>query len=112
MKGEDHIKLRRAKKKVEELKGFYWHLAIYLIVNTTITVLKLIRVIPASDGFADFSKEFFDFGTFSTWFFWGIGLVFHALKVFSLNPVFGKNWEEKEIQKFIDREKREIEKFR
>ena len=43
------------------------------------------------------------------WFFWpmlgwGIGVVFHGLKVFNYMPFLGKEWEEQKIKEFMDRE--------
>ncbi len=109
MNDNDRRKLQRAKKRVEELKGFYWHLAAYLAVNLFITISKISRNIASGEGF---DEAFFDFGTFAIWFFWGIGLFFHAAKVFGTAPIFGKDWEERQIQKFIEKEKKEAEKFR
>lgn len=106
---ENRRKMRRARKRVEELKGFYWHFASYLFVNIFISTFKIIRNL--GDG-ETFGEAFWDFGTFAIWFFWGIGLAFHAVKVFSLNPIFGRDWEERQIQKFIEKEKRDAEKFR
>ena len=37
---------------------------------------------------------------------WGIGLVFHAVKVFGLNPFFGKNWEERKIKEYMQEDER------
>lgn len=101
-------KLERAKKRLEELKGFYWHLAAYLGVNTFITISTIVGRMSDGEKFLDV----LDFGSFAVWFFWGVGLFFHALKVFSVNPIFSKGWEERQIQKYIDRDKREAEKFR
>lgn len=102
-------KLERAKKRVLELKGFYTHLTVYIAVNTFISTMKIVR--NMGDG-ESFNEAFFDFGTFAVWFFWGIGLLFHGLKVFSYNPILGKNWEERQIQKYMDKEKNEAEKYR
>ncbi|WP_291865194.1 2TM domain-containing protein [Maribacter sp.] len=102
-------KLRKAKKRVADLKGYYGHLTAYLAVNTFISVSKIIGNINNGESF---SEAFFDFGTFAIWVFWGIGLFFHTIKVFSLNPFFGRDWEEKQIQKFMEEDKRESEKFR
>ena len=102
-------KFDRAKKRVEDVKGFYYHLASYLGVNIFITTMKIIRDL---DNGASFGEALFDFGTFAVWFFWGIGLLFHGAKVFSLNPIFGKDWEERQIQKYIERDKRESEKYK
>ncbi len=101
----DNEKLKRAKNRVEALKGFYIHLAIYIIINSFIIVNILIRALNDGD-------TFWQFGTFFTPFFWGIGLAFHAAKVFNYNPILGKNWEEKQIQKYIEKDKRDASKYK
>ncbi len=45
------------------------------------------------------------FTTFSVWFFWGIGLASHWLHVFGKNVFFSKNWEEKKIREFMEKDK-------
>lgn len=102
-------KRRRAKKRVEELKGFYIHFAVYVTVNTFITTMKVIRDMDEGNSFGE---AFWDFGTFAVWFFWGIGVVFHAVKAFSYNPIFGKDWEERQIQKYLERDRKEAEKYK
>jgi len=44
--------------------------------------------------------------TYSTAFFWGIGLVAHGLSVFGHDIFFGSNWEEKKIKELMDKEKK------
>ena len=83
----------RAQKKVKQIKGFYWHLFWYLVVN-----IFLLGVIYKNLGSDD---NFFEFGHFSTVFFWGIGLFFHWLGVFGKNIVFSKDWEERKIREFM-----------
>jgi len=102
-------KPKRAKKKVEELKGFYIHFAVYVLVN--IMISTVIVVAQVSDG-SSIVDSIFHFGTFSTWLFWGIGVFFHAAKVFQYNPFFNKNWEEKQIKKFMEQDRQEAEKYR
>ncbi len=80
-----------AKKRVEEIKGFYGNLIAYVVVNIGLVVVNLLTS-PAY-----------------LWFFWpmlgwGIGVVFHGLKVFNYMPFFGKEWEEKKIKEFMDKE--------
>lgn len=98
-------KLQRAKKRVEQIKGFYVHLMVYLIINIFIIILL---------GYARGGGEGFelDWPNFSTAFFWGIGLLFHALHVFGFNLFLGKDWEKRQIQKFIEEDKREAEKYK
>ena len=87
----------RAKKKLDKLKGFYWHLASYVIVN-----LFLIITIATH---LDDDETIWQFGTFATAFFWGIGLFFHFMGVFGPGFIFGKNWEDRKVKEYMDKEK-------
>lgn len=102
-------KKERAEKRIKELKGFYIHLLVYMIVNIMIVVTHISMNLNNGESFIE---AFWNFGTFSTPFFWGIGLFFHAMKVFSFNPFFGKDWEEQQIKKYMDEDRTDIEKFR
>jgi hypothetical protein len=91
----DHQDARlRAKKKVESIKGFYSHFTVYLLVNTFI-----VTTIVCNTGI-----ELFSFSALATPFFWGIGLVSHALGVFGEDLFFGKNWEERKINELMESE--------
>jgi len=82
----------RAKKRVEKLVGFYRHLAIYLVINSVIIGVN-----------AYYSNNFgFNLRTFSTALFWGIGLLFHFLGVFGPNFMFGKAWEKRKIEQYLE----------
>jgi len=89
----------RAKKKLEKLVGFYWHLAIYVIINAFIIIVIL----------SNSNESFFSFGTWATAFFWGIGLFFHFIGVFGPNLMFGKKWEERKIQEMMEKDRRNWE---
>lgn len=102
-------KLIRAKKQVDELKGFYIHLMVFILVNIFISAVTIIARV---NGGESLGEAFFSFGSFSTAIFWGIGLGFHAAKVYNFSPLFSKNWEERQIQKYIEKDKQESEKFR
>ncbi len=100
MEAKKSVAYLRAKKKIETLKGFYSHLAVYIIINT---VIILISANIFGKGELDFShsKNYF------TAFFWGIGLISHAIYVifvlYSKNNYL-KRWEEKKIKQFLDEE--------
>lgn len=91
----------RAKKKVDKIIGFYWHLAVYIVVN-----IFLIVVINSN---TDDDYNFWSFGTFATAIFWGIGLAFHFLGVFGPNFIFGEDWEARQISKYMDKDKKRWE---
>lgn len=85
----------RAQKKVKRILGFYWHLSSYVIIN----VFLIFFVGTHNDNF-------WSFGTFSTAIFWGIGLFIHFLSVFGPDFMFGKNWEQRKIKEFMDKDKK------
>lgn len=87
-----------AAKRVKRIKSFYVHLLIYILVNIFIIASNFIR--NSND-----EPLFWSWQTFSTALFWGIGLVAHGLSVFGKNLFFSSNWEEKKIQKLIDKDK-------
>ncbi len=82
---------KMAKKRVESLKGFYIHFAIYLLFVPVFIYLNYIS------------------GTSFPWALfpivgWGIGVAGHAAETFNYNPFFGKNWEERKIRELMDKE--------
>lgn len=88
----DIEKYNKAKERVKELKGFYGHLASYIVVMSFIVFIN------------------FRFSPHHIWFFWpmlgwGIGLLFHAVGVFNIIPFFGKDWEQKKINELIEKDK-------
>jgi len=100
MKELEDEKFKRAKKRVDEIKGFYIHASIYVIINTFI----LINIFLNTDSFWEWPH-------FITPFFWGIGLFFHGTRVFGFNPLFSRSWEERQIQKYIDKDRDDASKY-
>ena len=88
---DEQARYQEAKKRVEEIKGFYLHLASYLFVNVALIVINLLT-----------SPEYL-------WFIWpligwGIGLIVHAFTVFG--GLWGKAWEERKIKEIMEKDKR------
>ena len=90
----------RAKKKVKAIKGFYVHLTVYVLVNLFLIVTRVF----SGEGF----DIFWQWQTYNTAIFWGIGIVFHAFKVFGMGFLLGSNWEERKIKEIMDKDKREF----
>lgn len=87
----DEERYYQAKKRVNDIKGFYGNLIAYIIFNGFFLVLNLIT------------------SPNELWFFWpllgwGIGVIFHGMKVFGYSPFFGKEWEEQKIKQFMEKE--------
>ena len=78
----------RAKKRVEQLKGFYGNLISYCVVIPVLIIINL-----KTSGF-----QWFWFPMFG----WGFGLVMKALRVYG----YGSNWEERKIQEILKKENR------
>ena len=89
----------RAKKKVKSIKGFYIHLMVYLIVNGFIILSQSL----SGGGW----EVFWEWQSYSTAIFWGIGLAFHAFGVFGMNILLGKEWEDRKIKELMDKDKRD-----
>lgn len=97
MENLDEIKYQEAVKRVKKIKGFYTHLAVYMVINIALLILKFQKL--------DESESIFKLNYFSTPFFWGIGLAAHGLSVFLPTMLLGQNWEEKKIKELMDKEK-------
>lgn len=75
---------------VRKLKGFYLHLAQYVVIIGALLVFNLIKsphklwVIWPALG-------------------WGIGVLAHAVAVFEVFPFFGAEWEKKQVEKRLGR---------
>lgn len=91
----------KAQKRVKEIKGFYWHLFWYIAVNIFISFGGSIGHIISGGSI---SELHFNFGMFSVWIFWGIGLFFHWFGVFGRHFTFSKSWEERKIKEFMDKD--------
>lgn len=81
----------RARKHVDELKEFYYNVISYSLVIPFLIFINY--------------KTFWGFQWF--WFpmfGWGIGLAFHAYKVYVGNSVLGRDWERRKIEQFMREE--------
>ncbi len=86
---------KSAKKRVEDLQGFYWNFASYIVVNSFFTFLDM------RDGSYDWA--------FWPLLGWGIGMVFHGIEVFGF---FNSNsWKDQMIKKELERRQRELDDF-
>lgn len=87
--------IKAAKKRVEEIQGFYWNLASYAIINIFLHFLDL------KDG--DYRWAYWPLLG------WGIGVAFHAVEVFGMFN--SASWKDRQIQKELERRKSERDRF-
>lgn len=85
-------KYSRARDRVDELKKFYGNLTSYIFVIILLAVINYLT--------NDWEYMWFLWVAFG----WGIGLFFHALRTFRLNPFFSKDWEQRKIREFMKEE--------
>ena len=92
-KFDNSEKYAKARERVEEIKKFYSNLLSYIVF---ITFLGGLNYYVNS-----WRNPWFLWAAFG----WGLGILFHALKVFRWNPLFNKEWEERKIKEFMNDEK-------
>ncbi len=92
---------KEAKKRLNEEKGFYIHLTIYIVMNITITIFQY-----TLDG----HKDWVFWMTIFRPLLWGIGLLSHGLWTFRRNikwfknTIYSKQWEERKIKELMDKD--------
>ncbi|RIE10337.1 hypothetical protein SMC6_01355 [Candidatus Cryosericum odellii] len=84
---------QRARDRVQEVKGFYAHAVMFLVANAALAILNL-TTLKKNDG--------------AIWFIWpligwGVVLVVHAISVFGIGRFLGRGWEQRQIQRELDR---------
>lgn len=87
-----------AKKQVQNIKGVYWHLVTYIVINCFISIAK---VIDEMDKGKNFNEAFFEFETFGLWLVWAVALALHAFTIFGKNLFLGKDWEKRKIKQLM-----------
>ena len=96
---QNEERYNKAKKRVEEIKGFYGNLTAYIVVNIGLLAINLLT-----------SPD-------HLWFYWpmigwGIGVAIHGMKVYNYMPFLGKDWEERKIREFMDKENERKDSWR
>lgn len=83
----------RAKKRVKEIKSFYIHLLCYCIVIPLLIFINL----KFTPGYYWFIYSVIG---------WGCGLIIHGLGAFGYLPYMNRDWEERKIKEYMDKEKK------
>ena len=94
----------KAKKRVKKIKDFYSHLIVYISVNIFLSGMIIFGMYYNEDK--SIIEILGNFGVYSTWVFWGIGLFFHWLDVFGIKSFFSEDWEQKKIKAFMKEEEK------
>lgn len=105
---------KRAKKRVEDEKGFYNHFTVYIVINIVIICVNRFVYINNNSPFTDEGFiDWLNWNLLATPVLWGIGLLIHGVHVFKKNNflgkiykrfVFGSEWEKRKIKELMDKE--------
>lgn len=92
---EDNLdpRYKEARRHVKNLRGFYSHAITYVCVIGGLLLVNLL-ISPRQ-----FWVQWAATG-------WGIGLLAHGLSVFTFSGAFGKEWEERKIREYLERNPR------
>ncbi|MDC1505931.1 histidine kinase [Winogradskyella sp.] len=82
----------RARKRVEELKGFYYSLISYVFVIPFLIFIWY--------TYSSHTIQWFWFPMFG----WGLSLVFQAYRVYIDNGALGASWEKRKIEEYMSKE--------
>jgi len=80
-----------AKKRVSEIREFYQHLTVYLVINAALVLINLL----SSPGYLWFVWPLLG---------WGIGVALHGLMAFG--GFWGRAWEERKIAEILGKDRR------
>ncbi len=107
-------KFQKAKRRLDGIIGFYQHLTVYVLLSMLLLFCrKYIIQFAIAKGATD--QGFLDWLEMHTWFMpllWSLVIAIHALLVFSKKPGFWKSlkpkmlkaWENKQIEKYMNKD--------
>jgi len=98
---DDQYKLyEKARKRIKQKKGLLSHFVFFLIGATFLVILnKVIKFHPETDWFV------------YAIFIWLFLLLVHTANVFILKPFFGKEWEQLQTEKLMEKHQKKLEQL-
>ncbi len=84
-----------AQKRVKEIKGFYIHALVYIVINAGLLLAN-------NRSGADLSN----INAYWTAILWGVGLAAHGASVFLPGLLFGADWEQRKIRELMDKNRK------
>lgn len=109
MENYNQEKYIRAKNKVKQIKRFYTHLTVYIIINLIIFIRGNIEIFLENDVENKNLLDWIDWNIFYTPVLWGIGLFFHGMFVFQNRFKGLKNWEDRKMKEFLEKEEEDLQ---
>ena len=102
MDSEQRELFENAQRRIKQKKRLTTHFVIFIAGSILFIILNIAL---------DFGKEFKLFGT--DWFVWAILLwlfllLIHAINVFFVNKLMGKEWENQQMERLVEKQKKKI----
>jgi hypothetical protein len=91
---DDRARYERARRRVREIRGFYLHVAVFVVINTLLHVINFMAAPTVYWAFWPLLG-------------WGIGLLAHGLATYRWMPFVGKKWEERKIRELLEKDQHE-----
>jgi len=88
---EQGLAYQAAQKRVREMRGFYVHLAVYVLVNALLFTINML-------GSPETLWFIFPLGG------WGIAVAIHALRTFARRRFLGPEWQARKMDELLNNE--------
>ena len=96
----DSEKYKKVKKRIHDIKKFYKHFSVYLVINLFFIGRRIYKDI---DYGSSVTEAFMDLNNYNFFFWWGVGLIIHGVLVFGAPKIFSKNWEQRKIEEMMNK---------
>ncbi|MCF8274079.1 MAG: dihydrofolate reductase [Flavobacteriaceae bacterium] len=98
--------IKNAQKRIKQKKRLYIHFVIFLIGSVFFILLNL--VLGFGKDFKPFHTNWFVYAILS----WLFLLLYHTFNVFITHYFMGKEWEQKQLEKLVAKQKQRIEELK
>ncbi|WP_194766706.1 dihydrofolate reductase [Tamlana sp. I1] len=97
--------IKNAQKRIKQKKRLYFHFVLFLIGGAFLILAN--TVLGFGQEFTILGQEWFVLAILIWLFF----LVYHIFNVYVTHKFMGKDWEKKQLEKLVDKQKKRIEKL-
>lgn len=97
--------IENAQRRIKQKKRLTAHFVVFLAGSILFIILNL--VLKFGENFRPFNTDWFVWAILA-WFFF---LLIHFINVFLINTFMGKEWEEKQLEKLVEKQQLKIEQL-
>ena len=97
--------IENAQRRIKQKKRLTAHFVVFLAGSILFIILNL--VLKFGENFNPFNTKWFVWAILA-WFFF---LLIHFINVFLINTFMGKEWEEKQLEKLVEKQQLKIEQL-